>query len=362
MSAHRECCINLKHFDEIVLSGDLHGDLLALIKVLKLSRCVEIDPGEEKMAQACPVAQDSQQRHREIDRSRLRHYRWKNKCRKAIVFLGDILDNRRFAHDDAFGVCARTDTQTFMLMVLAHLKQQAERQGGKLLILLGNHDVANMQVGDQFCARFAPKYSAYHNQAGMHLTCDANGGYTRQHCDAMKQLFAPWHYLTVGLLHYDDRPVGLLCHGGIDPNIFATADPQYRVVENDYIANVVRMNLLTQHMLANDDAAARQFADRHVSRMPYWCRFDGTQGYRYNQLEKYFGCSFTAVGHTITENIRCVTVGGSDDGELQGHTQCRIDLGMARCFPRSSPRIYGVLVLSTNEHGTSFYKQKRVCS
>ena len=88
----KKCCLNLDRYDRTIVVGDLHGDFSVLIKVLKRSGVAKVDDdvGQSDLFK-CYSGPIEQRRGINLDPSKIRWLARKT----AIVFLGDILDNRR---------------------------------------------------------------------------------------------------------------------------------------------------------------------------------------------------------------------------------------------------------------------------
>ena len=77
--------------------GDMHGDAHALAKTLAMTGCVAIPEGVHAATRKCPHGND-------VD---LDAVRWREGCNDVVMFLGDLLDNRRSASADLFRPCLR---------------------------------------------------------------------------------------------------------------------------------------------------------------------------------------------------------------------------------------------------------------
>ena len=134
--------VNLEKHERVVPVGDVHGDLRALMGVLDYAGVVAFPPSLD--VGACHRDGDPR-RGRPLTRSQVESIQWTGGT-AAVLILGDVLDNRRGVDADALGVCGLTGTQTQLLEILAVLQRLAVRSGGRVVFVLGNHDVENALV------------------------------------------------------------------------------------------------------------------------------------------------------------------------------------------------------------------------
>lgn len=336
--------LDLKDHPSIFCVADIHGDLLALVNALTLTKCVKFDSTVHAEAKACPVGASGTGVH---DRDRYRdlrsHAKWTGK-RNAIVMLGDMVDNRRSKGADVYGVCGHTGTQTTILQLLAELKRQARAAGGDIVCLLGNHDVENLLTPSTgFCSRYAPV--RMRDASDVWKVC-SNGAFTPAHVQKMRGLFAAVEWDIVALIANGSKPLALLLHGGMDVDVFGSMLVPIRSKKNlltPAAANVARINGLFHRALDDDEAPRdRRFIDDNASRMPTWCRPD------YNEnteaLRSMFGTARMVKGHDIQERDsrgwrrpRCVLPTGrldntSNNSEFADGVLCKGDTAMGRAF------------------------------
>lgn len=106
----------------IIAIGDLHGDMMQLLSILKFSKLIEHIEKKE-----C------------IDDSDLIIEKWRwigGSC--YVVQMGDIFDGGGRKEVDSF-----EDKEVEILIFLIRLKELAKKKGGDVLILFGNHEYMN---------------------------------------------------------------------------------------------------------------------------------------------------------------------------------------------------------------------------
>ena len=125
------------------LIPDLHGDMKALLKCLDLTKCVTMSHSAKSAGETChSSSQDSERNGEPLSSEHMASIKWVGKGAR-LFFLGDVLDNRRSADDDKFGVCGLKGTQYQILSILMYVAKQARAVGGDVVWVLGNHDLEN---------------------------------------------------------------------------------------------------------------------------------------------------------------------------------------------------------------------------
>ena len=311
--------------------GDMHGDAHALAKTLAMTGCVVIPDSVHNATRKCPHGND-------VD---LNAVRWRHGCEDVVMFLGDLLDNRRSAMDEPHGVCATPRTQFAMMDVLVRLKGEAQAHGGDVVLILGNHDVENAidhrgtgseQMAEFFCNMHAP----YVQNAGdgEYRVCGA-AGFTDEHRGkVLPRLAALSGFQVVRRIQGGMHSV-LCMHGGLSPEL-----PQIVGLKRGEVdRNLERVNGLFVRALRDNALDARRviLSIGTGEKLPTWCRptyVDDSEG-----LEAYFGSTRIVKGHDVQiEGANCnVAMGGTPrlrarNGLFAANEMCRIDVGMSRCF------------------------------
>ena len=278
---------NLKPTGTIILGkrsvfciGDMHGDAHALAKTLAMTGCVAIPEDVHTATRKCPHGND-------VD---LDAVRWKEGCDDVVMFLGDLLDNRRSAMDDSHGVCATPRTQFAMMDVLVRLKGEAQAHGGDVVLILGNHDVENAidhrgtgseEMADFFCNMHAP--AVQDDGDGEYRVCGA-AGFSEQHrAKVLPRLAALSGFQVVRRVKGESHSV-LCMHGGLSPELPRIVGLRPGEVEE----NLERVNGLFVRALRDNALDARRviLSIGTGEKLPTWCRpeyVDDSKG-----LETYF--------------------------------------------------------------------------
>jgi hypothetical protein len=314
---------------ELVVVGDLHGDPLALLRVLQLSGAVEAgDPGWEAMATAIQRGT--------VDRSILDGLQWKEDAQTTLLLLGDLVDNKR--HGSALPV----GSEELLLETLHRLRSQGQKQGSDVRWVLGNHDMENtLEKSRGFCTRYAhPDY------------CDAEGGFT----PARRAWMREW----IGRM--DAKPVVVIdglafAHGSLSSEFldrYDERDPDELLarIAHDY----------------RESAASGQRVDRIATSaiVPDWCRQaceHCTPATVDQEALRRLGCYASFGGHTPTGTGRVMmrTAGGAwqeapqDPGTVETGAAYFLDLGMSRGFrqPGETRATFGCAILRPLATATS---------
>lgn len=155
--------IDVLTHSRIVCVGDVHGDLMALVSTLKGAGLLSCS--EAFFQAACTCYTGDGRRH--VGTSPVHVSRqtmnWSGGT-ACLVMLGDILDNQR--GDETLGRCALPSTQQIMMDILELLQRQAAESGGRVSIVLGNHELANIVHAEQdmFCRHHFPSHFVHEGQ------------------------------------------------------------------------------------------------------------------------------------------------------------------------------------------------------
>lgn len=389
------CIFNLQPGQELFTIGDVHGDLLAMLSALRLTGCVDIP---DHVLQKVHICHEGELRSRigfPLTPEEMASIQWRPGCRHVVAFLGDVLDNRRRLSKDIFGVCAMTGTQTQMLDLLYQLRMQALPQGGCVIFVLGNHDVANMTRDVDLgllvdgCTNYAPRVHSRIRSNGQqreYVTCQtdennrATEQFSQEHVQHMLEKIrhlSPVAVARVNFSNADPRSSVLLVHGGLDHRAFLPNVHPGKDVENLQFINRVYIDALFNH----DEEAQNMLKDDIGPRAPTWCRpsFLGvTRGDQFLQsspeeLMTFFGAPSMIKAHDVQsqQQIRCTStqsraysrpdgwegrgVPSSDDTVMSPGDLCFIDVGMSRAFGPS--RRYQVLRLYMDHQSGTLRRQ-----
>ena len=311
-----KCTFRLRPDQKLYTAGDVHGDLLALVRVLKLTTCVRVTDEVLQALEVCPVTQEENARSGwPLTQAQFDSICWYKGKKHYVALLGDVLDNRRGTDADPWGVCGKTGTQTMMLQLLVRLKRQAQSEGGDVLFVLGNHDVANLtrnpNVGGlrRGCGDYAP-HTHLRQDGTSYATCQDADAFSAEHVAHMLELTEELKPVAVARVDFEESKSVLLVHGGVDLHIYAND-----LRNDDADANLQTINRFFVNALWKQDPVSNAFLAKHVERLPTWCRpamlgpekctpfLQATP----QQLQAYLGASRLVKGHDTQTNrrIRC---------------------------------------------------------
>lgn len=347
--------VNLKPGQNVFFIGDTHGDLKAFLSALSLTKQVNVPSNVLRKAGECPVEQSENSRDRfPLDPDEARSIRWQG-TNSIVLFLGDVVDNRRGARADRFGVCAYTGTQFQILDVLVDLKQQARSRGGDVLLCLGNHEVENIssfQVSDYFCKNYAPAVQRASRDGEVYAVCDSRGRFSATHQKRMLRAIQRLGVYVLVLVRTSVDSV-LGCHGGLtDLSVYRKLNAP--IEPGQPIENLTVINGVFQEALERKDPVALKFINKYQSKMPTWCRPKSVLNA--DDLIRYFGTSKMVKAHDVQDEPNCTHGPHAQtfrDGEL-----CRIDTGMSRAFGKGE-KTYCCLKVWANRKG---YLQREILS
>lgn len=390
------CTFQLQSTQHLFTIGDVHGDMLAMLSALALTRCVSVPPTILQKLQVCPTGNDNSRHGFPLAGAEVNSIVWVGGA-NYVAFLGDILDNRRRS-EDLYGNCAMTGTQTQMLELLNRLYKQAESAGGRIIFILGNHDVANMTRDAELgmlvngCADYAPRYHRVRSngQEQEYITCEvdennqASEQFSKEHVDHMLGKIYPMQPVAVARVDFAGAPQSsvLLVHGGLDHRaLFGDGDPQH-----DKDTNLKLINRVYTYALFGNDESAQNILKRIGEKAPTWCRpsflgpspNDQFWQSSSRELMAFFGAPSMIKAHDIQlqdRMIRCTSstsmamseshgwrriedgvgrrigygVPPWDDTIMAPGDLCFIDVGMSRAF--GTPPPYQAMHLYTDGSG-----------
>ena len=137
--------------DDIFFVGDIHGDVGVFVMLLIQIGCITLAGGvddEKRLHEIYQYCPDPSIRERETVYAQLtKLLLWNPHFVGTVVFMGDMVDNRRSADQDPAGVCAYADSQLAIIQTIVRLREHAKHQ---LVVVVGNHDVYSIIHGMYF--------------------------------------------------------------------------------------------------------------------------------------------------------------------------------------------------------------------
>ena len=392
--------IDLDHHQRVVTIGDVHGDMGTFIGTLARAGLVDVPKATMRAALKC---------HRPAAADKDRSLRWKRPLtpqqassitwsggKAAVLFLGDVLDNRRGSHQDIMGVCATAGTQTQILELLYELQSQAAAQRGRVVFILGNHDVANATPGPStYCDNYAPQYmikssstasrgehtTENESEAGYYSTCTKEkGGFSEEHVRHIRWHMHRLHAVAVARVETNSGGSFLVMHGGLTReslHFFCSKDmvEKYRLVPKEHQRNLKRINALFFDALELSRRRSRPRHNRsdamgivygHARLMPTMCRPNATDPSCARAMKSLFGTSRVVKAHDTqtthdrqpdahcrnTHGLRNDSGSRADLVRFEDADLCKIDVAASRCF---SPEATLLTCTGTSCTGTARY-------
>ena len=371
--------IDLDQHQRVVTIGDVHGDMGTFIGTLARAGLVDVPKATMRAALKC---------HRPAAADKDRSLRWKRPLtpqqassitwsggKAAVLFLGDVLDNRRGSHQDIMGVCATAGTQTQILELLYELQSQAAAQRGRVVFILGNHDVANATPGPStYCDNYAPQYmikssstasrgehtTENESEAGYYSTCTKEkGGFSDDHVRHIRWHMHRLHAVAVARVETNSGGSFLVMHGGLTReslHFFCSKDmfEKYRLVPKEHQRNLKRLNALFFDALdlsrrlrpRHNRSDARKIVYGHARLMPTMCRPDATDPSCARAMKSLFGTSRVVKAHDTQttrdrqpdahcrnkHGLRSASGSGANFAPFEDADLCKIDVAASRCF------------------------------
>lgn len=243
--------------DSIYVLGDIHGYFENLVKLLTVANLIDAE------------------------------LNWRGH-RKHLVALGDLFDR-------GFDV-------TRTLWLLYKLERQAERAGGKVHVLLGNHEIMTF-VGDlRYLSGKEKLIATTHNTHYQNMF------------DVHHSLLGRWLASKPGILKMDKI---LLAHGGVTPVYTAFSVHSFNDILNSYLNEDIFQYLFNDTLTfsaADSALIANRQAFFFSSNSVFWHRGYVKSDTLQNDLRrvlKHFKSELHVVAHTPVKSIR-----ESYDGQL----------------------------------------------
>jgi len=336
--------IDITAHSRVVCIGDVHGDIWPFLAVMKRAGLISVPEDVMVAATTCHAAKTEKERTGyPITKAQANSIQWIGGSSCAI-FTGDVLDNRRGSKQDPFGVCAKTGTQQMILYLLGELNRRARRSDGRLVLVLGNHDVANyvFDAGNHMCKRYAPLRSYNEADERNYDTCSITGAFRREHTERMRAKMAKLRPVALMRIVGSSDDSVLVMHGGLcHLDFLSSADvpSKYRIVEGEKPqVNVDRINGIFWDAVFRRPEAVAMITE-HAEKLPIWCRPTAIGSDKGEELRAYFGTSKMIKAHDVQDSANC-NVGGRDTSgaaaaRMEQDELCRIDVAMGRAFGRN---------------------------
>ena len=238
--------------NELYVIGDIHGDFYALKQALQLTGCINFEEtvtndivkqyGEEVMLI------DGCEYYTAIFNEEGKKIYWnQNKTNCKIVFAGDLIDRcRNLSNNTCHHVVHDEDCDYKILKLLIDLNNQAMMYNSRIIIVLGNHEIMNIEEKLNYLSK-----KALNNDKRL----ENINNLIRNNLDKL--------YGVVRINNY------IICHGGINPNFLEENkhifDNNKEFIEhyNHHLRNfLVDINYKLNYLITNKNS-------------PFWDRTNG---------------------------------------------------------------------------------------
>lgn len=240
---------SIKKFDTLYALGDLHGEYENLIQMLKKNQLIDAN------------------------------YNWTG-GKKILLFLGDI--------------CDRGPQVNNCLWLIYKLYNQAPETGGKVLLILGNHELMTMANNIKYLHPSDLKIASFYNMAFAHLI------------NPFTTILGNWIIEQPSVIKIDRL---LFSHGGIYP--------PFNTLSIDELNNRISMHLTKEIELSlepipdrnestkNSYIVRKSFLYGNVA--PFWFRgyaLSDTCDSLSKEVNRIYDVDLQVIGHTPGKNIR----------------------------------------------------------
>lgn len=371
----KKSSIDLNNHKAVFAIGDIHGDMYALLQVLQLTGCVQVHPLQMEKSGKCwsnyshlsPAQIKAEAELKNIQNT----IQWIGES-SVVVFLGDILDNKRSESQPDTGVCAWAGTQFQMLDILDYLKQEARNVGGDIRWVLGNHDVWNASSLPPACHRYSPQRQMLVN-GKEYQTCNANGTYSlehRQNILAYMQKLEAVALLRITSHSEQGKTHVLAMHGGLTNIKKLVTDMAEKaripLFKEEGLNNIIKINQLYDRALTEQNKMLLNLIES--PHMPTWCRPHTIENVE--DMKEYFNTSRMVKGHDIQQRGANCNVNNkhsyisngknkSKNEEFEAGMLCKMDTSMSRAFSGKRKQ-FTCIRLTTDTVGRMYRQLMRV--
>lgn len=200
--------------NELYVIGDIHGDFYALKQALELTECITFDSYDtseivKEFGESIKLIDGCEYYINNMDK-----IRWnptKRNCK--IVFAGDLIDRCRNTTNRCQFIVHDEDCDYYILKILIELNIKALEYNSNVIIVLGNHEIMNLENKLNYISRKA------HDNNNRLLNIQ----------DILKSNLNNLY----GIIRINNY---IICHGGINPNFLNKYQKHFNSSE-EFIAN-----------------------------------------------------------------------------------------------------------------------------
>jgi hypothetical protein len=299
---------------DLYFIGDIHGDFYAFKQALELTECIIFD--KQNFNEICKedlygiVLTDGCEYYKN-------KIKWNpEKKDSMIIFAGDLVDRCRITSESCDFVVNDEDCDNQIINILLELDKQALKYNSRVLFVLGNHELMNLQ--DKL------KYVSF------------KGLYNGSRTTNIKNTIFNNINSIFGLIRINNY---IICHGGINPNFVKEYNKS-----NDNSEFVISYNKMLRETLKDTKPNYYLLNDKYG---PFWDRSNGLDNKHLTNEEcelLFFNNILNIADKNIVDNLKLVVAHCPQifNSEKKGIncTNCgkfenriwRIDVSMSRAF------------------------------
>jgi hypothetical protein len=234
--------------NELYVIGDIHGDFFALKQSLELTGCVTFDKYNDKLK-----LNDKDQYYYLDDGCEYysiikNNVKWNfNKKNCFIVFLGDLIDRCRpnsINNKKCINTVNDENCDYLLLKLLYELDDQAKNYGSRVIVILGNHEIMNIQGEFIYVSLKGKKDKERINNIQNYLKTNLSNVY--------------------GIIRINKY---IMAHGGINDNFFNNFNINN---DNQLFESIELFNYKLRSFLLTNDSTFLN--DDNLYQSPFWDR------------------------------------------------------------------------------------------
>ena len=264
---------------ELYVIGDLHGDFFVMKQALELSGCVEFEETilenfmdeNLNLKDGCNIYSAN-----EFDFNKKKFIKWNSKKENCfIVLAGDIIDRCRNVHinklkkTECHNVVIDENCDYLMLKLIFDLDNQAQKFNSRIILILGNHEIMNIQ-----------DITAY---------VSIKGNKDENRLNNIKTLLRENINRIYGIIRINSY---VIAHGGVNADFFIEFNKKNIndfIKFNDNIEKILQYNILLRKYIKNlyeniDKNKTEDIENNFISnsKSPFW---DRTNGFKMKPLD-----------------------------------------------------------------------------
>lgn len=251
--------------NELYVIGDIHGDFFALKQYLELTGCVIFDEYYDNFK----INEENQYYYLddgcEYYSITKKNVKWNcNKQNCFIIFSGDLIDRCRpndINNKECINTVSDENCDYLLLKLLYELDNQAKNYGSRVIVVLGNHEIMNIQGDYKYVSLKGKKDETRIDNIKNYLKANLSNVY--------------------GIIRINKY---IIVHGGINDNFFNNFNKNN---DNNLFESIELFNYKLRNFLLTCDSTFLNDDNLHQS--PFWDRKLGGRDYlNENQCNEIF--------------------------------------------------------------------------